>query len=134
MRTSPQQISYNLGWSWISYFCGLSFSHDLYYLKSTENLVLIFQKLYLFNHNSDFSGSRTYDLIETRRILLCGLFPSLVNIILYITCLSVCIAANKSEVTRNLKPNFWGSTYSPRIASKRQVVSMIPLFDLIMFL
>jgi hypothetical protein len=28
--------------------------------------------------NSDFNGSRTYDLVATRRILLYGLFPSLV--------------------------------------------------------
>jgi hypothetical protein len=38
-------------------------------LKKLENLE---------NFNFDFSGSQTFDLVATRRILLCGLFSYLV--------------------------------------------------------
>jgi hypothetical protein len=31
------------------------------------------------------------------------------NVTISIICLIVCIAASRGEVTRNLKPNFWGS-------------------------
>jgi hypothetical protein len=48
-----------------------------------------------------------------------------------IICLFACIAMSTGEVTRNLKSNF-GET--PRIASKRQVVSLITFFDLIIFM
>jgi hypothetical protein len=37
-----------------------------------------FRKLYLFNHNSDFSSYRTHDLVATRRVLLYSLFLCLV--------------------------------------------------------
>jgi hypothetical protein len=43
----------------------------------------------------------------------------------------VCFATNRSEVmTRSLKPKFWEV---PEITSKRQVVSVITFFDLIIF-
>jgi uncharacterized BrkB/YihY/UPF0761 family membrane protein len=50
---------------------------------------------------------------------------------LSIPYLSVRIATSRSEVTRNLKPNF-GEV--PVITSKRQFVSLITFFVLIMFL
>jgi hypothetical protein len=34
------------------------------------------------------------------------------NVILSIICLFVCIAMIRSDVTRNLKPNFWGSVWT----------------------
>jgi hypothetical protein len=39
-------------------------------IKSLENP-------YLSRFSSNFSGSQAYDLVATRRILLCDLFPSL---------------------------------------------------------
>jgi hypothetical protein len=38
----------------------------------------VFRKLYLFNHNSDFSSSQTHDLVATIRVLLYSLFLCLV--------------------------------------------------------
>jgi hypothetical protein len=38
------------------------------------------------------------------------------NVILPIICLSICIAMNRSEVTQNLKPNFWGSIWTTRLS------------------
>jgi hypothetical protein len=51
-----------------------------------------------------------------------------VMLFLYIPCLSVCIVTHRSEVTRNLKTNL-----VEYLVSKRQVVSLITFFDLIMF-
>jgi hypothetical protein len=50
---------------------------------------------------------------------------------LSIPCLSECIDVNRSKVTRNLKPKV-GEV--PCVAPKRQVVSLITFFDLIMFM
>jgi hypothetical protein len=52
-----------------------------------------------------------------------------VMLFLSIPCLSVYIATNRSEVTRNLKPNL--EKYL-ELHPKRQVVSLITFFDLIM--
>jgi hypothetical protein len=38
----------------------------------------VLHKLYLFNCNPNFSGSRTHDLVATRRLLLCSLLLCLV--------------------------------------------------------
>jgi hypothetical protein len=54
----------------------------LYKIKtrpSVDHLITwVFRKLYLFNRNSKFSGSRTHDLVATRRLLLCSLILCLV--------------------------------------------------------
>jgi hypothetical protein len=60
-----------------------------------------------FNRNSDFSDSRTYDLVMTRTIVLhCFVYMFGVMLFLNIVCLSICFVANRSEVTRNLKLQF----------------------------
>jgi hypothetical protein len=46
--------------------------------------MVIFRKPYLTNHNSDFIGSRTYDLVAARRIFLRCLFSCLVYCYLYV--------------------------------------------------
>jgi magnesium-transporting ATPase (P-type) len=53
------------------------------------------------------------------------------NVIVSIICLFVYIATSRSEIMRNPKPKL-GEV--PGIASKRQVVSLITFFGLIMFM
>jgi hypothetical protein len=45
---------------------------------------LKFRKSQLYNHNSDFSGSQTYDLVAARRIFLRCLFSCLVYFYFYV--------------------------------------------------
>jgi hypothetical protein len=52
------------------------------------------------------------------------------NVIITIICSFICIAMNRSEVTRNVKINF-GEV--PGVASVRQVVPLITLLYLIIF-
>jgi hypothetical protein len=57
------------------------------------------------------------------------------NVTISFICLIVCITVNRGEVTRNLKPNFWGTTSGQQvITSHRQVVLLITLLYQIMFL
>jgi hypothetical protein len=59
-----------------------------------------------FNRNSDFSGSRTCNLVATRRILVHSCFIMFgVMLFLCTPCLFVCIATSSSEVTSHLKTN-----------------------------
>jgi hypothetical protein len=46
-----------------------------------------FRKPYMPNDSSEFSGSRTHDLVAMRRLLICSLFG--VMLILHISCLFV---------------------------------------------
>jgi hypothetical protein len=54
----------------------------LYKMKTRPSfnhlLMWVFRKLYLLNRNSEFSGSRTHDLVAMRRLLLCNWFLCLV--------------------------------------------------------
>jgi hypothetical protein len=52
-------------------------------IYNIEDIIIIlniqnFRKLYLLNHNSEFSGSRTYVLVVARTIFLRSLFSCLV--------------------------------------------------------
>jgi hypothetical protein len=54
----------------------------LYKIKTRPSfnhlLMWVFRELYLLNRNSEFSDSRAYDLVATRRLLLHSLFLCLV--------------------------------------------------------
>jgi hypothetical protein len=66
-----------------------------------KNIIL---PITFFCFNFDFNGSRTYDLIATRRISLRFFVLMLwCNVNVPIICLSVCISTSRSEITRNPK-------------------------------
>jgi hypothetical protein len=63
-------------------------------------------------------------------------FVSIFGVMLFliIICLFVCFVTSRSEVMRNRSPTFGKISKQQIIASKRQVVSLIIFFNLIMFL
>jgi hypothetical protein len=87
----------------------------------------IFKKSYLLNRSFESSGSRTYELVTTRILLLysCAYVWDDVN---FAYTMFVCIATYSSEVTRILK-----IILVPRISSHRQVMPLMTPFYLIMF-
>jgi hypothetical protein len=64
----------------------------------------------MFTNNSDFSGSRIYDLVAVHRIFLSGLFLCFgVMLFLPALCLSICIATIEARSRESRRPN-WRST------------------------
>jgi hypothetical protein len=80
----------------------------LFILIIIEYMFIIqrFGKSYLYDHNSDFSRSRTYNLVASRKILLHSCFLMFGALLCLCTPgLFVCITTSSSEVTRNPKTN-----------------------------
>jgi hypothetical protein len=92
--------------------------------------IKIFWKSYLLNRNSDFSDSRTYDLIIACRIFYTICSHVWCTVILWTSCLFVCFATSSSEVTRNLKINLEKYLGISRL---KQVVPLITFLYLRMF-